>query len=81
MRRLAACYRVRYESFCLHALGIPLADSRSRWFTEPAREVLQRLSAGTGIPVAQFEQMTLNKVWMRLTEELRRVMATSEGWA
>ena len=79
VRRLAECYGARYEHFCLRALGIPLADSRARWFAEPASEVLQRLSAGTGIPIGQLEQMTLARVWDRLTEELRRITATAEG--
>jgi hypothetical protein len=69
VRRLAECYGVRYETFCFQALGIPLDDGRSRGFTDPTTDVLQRLSVGTGVTVAQFEQMTLWKVWARIAEE------------
>jgi len=81
VRRLAECYRVRYETFCLRALGIPIADSQARTLREPARAVLQRLSDGTGIPVEQLEQMTLERSWDRLMDELRRIAATPDGWA
>jgi hypothetical protein len=81
VRRLAECYGVRYETFCFRALGIALDDSRSRGFTDPTTDVLQRLSVGTGVAVAQFEQMTLWKVWTRIAEELDRIIATPEGLA
>ena len=48
---------------------------------EPARAVLQRLSDGTGIPVEQLEQMTFERSWDRLMDELRRIAATPEGRA
>ncbi len=81
MRRLAECYRARYETFCLRALGIPIADRQARSLREPARAVLQRLSDETGIPVEQLEQMTFARSWDRLMDELRRLAATPEGRA
>ncbi len=81
VRRLADQYGVRYETFCLRALGIPIADGEARSFGNPAPEVLWRLSAGTGIPVAQLEQMTLAHIWHRLITELETCTATPEGRA
>lgn len=78
-RRLAKCYGVRYEYFCLRALSIPLADSQARRFTEPASGVLERLSAGTGVPIEQLEHMTLGQVWARLMDEINQLLSTSEG--
>jgi hypothetical protein len=81
VRRLATCYCVRYETFCRRALGIQMADSKSRSLAEPSREVLQRLSDGAGIPIEQLEQMTLKQGWSRLQDEFQRIVETSEGRA
>jgi hypothetical protein len=81
VRRLAECYGLRYETFCLHALGIPSADSEARWFKKPTQELLRRLSDGTTVPVEQLEQMTLQRVWDRLVEEMHQYTETDEGRA
>jgi hypothetical protein len=81
VHRLAECYGVRYEYFCLRALGIPAGDSLARQFEQPAPELLQRLSNGTGIPVEQLEQMTRPLVWRRIMEEMNHYAATPEGQA
>ena len=74
VRRLAECYGVGYVSFCLRALGIPANDSRARQFREPAPELLQRLSNGTGIAIGVLEQMTLECVWDRLMKEANQML-------
>lgn len=81
VRRLAEGYGIHYDSFCLHALGIPRRDCQARWFREPAPDLLQRLSDGTGVPVAHLEQMILANVWARLLDALRQFAATPEGEA
>jgi hypothetical protein len=81
VRRLAECYGVRYELFCLRALGIPVADSRARQFQAPTPELLQRLSTGTGISVELLEQMTWRRVWDRLMDKVRQYVETAEGKA
>jgi hypothetical protein len=81
VRRLAAQYGVGYGTFCVRALGIPVTDGEARSFSSPAPEVLGRLSAGTGIPVAHLEQMTVARVWQGLIEEFDACMATPEGRA
>ena len=48
---------------------------------KPAPDVLQRLSDGTGVPVAHLEPMTLAHVWVRLLDQLRQFAATPEGEA
>lgn len=65
----------------MHALGIPIADSETRWFKEPTQELLRRLSDGTTVPAEQLEQMTLERVWARLLEEMRQYTKTHEGRA
>lgn len=69
VRRLAECYGVGYENLCLRALNIPANDSRARQFREPAPELLQRLSQGTGIAIEVLGQMTLACVWDRLMKD------------
>ncbi|MDD1617566.1 MAG: hypothetical protein CG439_2670 [Methylococcaceae bacterium NSP1-2] len=81
VRRLAEAYGVSYESFCLHALGIPRADSETRQFKEPSPEILSRLSEGTGIPIDQLEQMTLLRTFSRLTKDLQEYLAVPENYA
>jgi TniQ len=81
VRRLADQYGVGYGTFCLRALGIPVADGEARSFGRPAPEVLWRLSTGTGMPVERLEQMTLAHLWQRLSKELDACMATAEGRA
>jgi len=79
VRRLAECYGTRYEYFCLRALGIPRNEGETRIFQKPTPELLQRLSDGTGIAVAQLEQMTPERVWNRLAEEIRQSMVMEEN--
>lgn len=81
VRRLAECYGTGYERFCLRALGIPADDSQARRFREPTPELLQRLSDGTGIPVDVLEQMTWQRIWDRLMDEMRQYVETPEGQA
>lgn len=82
IRRLADCYGARYEYFCLRALDIPIQDNETRSFQEAKPlELLQRLSDGTGIPVAELEQMTYGKIWSKIMDELDRWAETPEGMA
>ena len=78
VRRLAECYSVSYQTFCLRALGIPVEDSQSRQFREPSSELLQRLSHGSGIAIDVLKQMTLDCIWTRIMEELGKCMETIE---
>jgi len=81
VRRLAGCYCARYECFCLHALGIPVGDCQARRFQKSTPDLLLRLSDGTGVSVAQLEQMTWRLIWDRLMEEMHLYAATPEGQA
>ena len=78
---LAGCYGFRYETFCLHALGIPIADAQARRFKDAGPPLLQRLSEGTGVAVSQLEGMTQERVWRRLITEIEAMAATPEGKA
>jgi hypothetical protein len=79
VRRLAAVYGVRYETFCLRALGIPRADWKARGFRSPSPIILQRLSAGTGVPVEVLADMTPARSWARYKKESDTLGARSEG--
>lgn len=81
VRRLAEVYGVSYESFCLHALGIPRADSETRQFKKPSPEILSRLSEGTGIPVDQLEQMSLWRLFNRLLKGHKEYLSVPESYA
>lgn len=81
VRRLAEAYGVRYETFCLRALGIPLRDSEARGFRTPSPETLRRLSAGTGLPVEALADMAPARAWERGMKELEALIATPEGRA
>ncbi|MFT4060142.1 MAG: TniQ family protein [Legionella sp.] len=74
VRRLAECYGVGYENFCLRALNISSNDSKARQFREPTPELLQRLSHGTGIAIEVLEQMTLECIWDRLMKEATEML-------
>lgn len=78
VRRLAECYYVSHTTFCFRALGIPVEDGESRRFQKPTPELLQRLSNGSGIAVDVLEQMTLERIWARLMEELRQNIEATE---
>ncbi|WP_411726316.1 TniQ family protein [Methyloglobulus sp.] len=81
VRRLAETYGVSFESFCLHALGIPRADSKTRQFKEPSPEILSRLSEDTGIPIGQLEQMSQWRLFNRLLKDLEKYLAVPENYA
>ena len=81
VRRLAEVYGVRYETFCLRALGIPRTDRVALGLEQPSSEVLERLSVGTGVPVERLRAMTMAHVWGWALEQARRLVATPEGQA
>lgn len=78
VRRLAVCYCVSYQTFCLRALSIPIGDSELRRFRKPTSELLQLLSNGSGLAIDVLEQMTFECIWKRQMEELRQLMETTE---
>ena len=74
VRDLAETYCVTLDLFCRQALGLA-----PHHLDEPSADALARLSAGTGIPVEQLEEMRPARVWARLAEEARRFLETPEG--
>lgn len=72
VRRLADCYGTGLATFCRHGLGDAgdvrhLADG-------PPRRALERLSAGTGVPVHRLRNMTSRRCHARLMIEVRRLV-------
>jgi len=76
VRRLAETYDISFDLFCRDAIEI-----RPHHLDDPPLETLELLSAGTGIPIERFEDMTPERLWARLAEETRRFLATPEGKA
>jgi len=76
VRYLAEIYGVTLDLFCRQALGLA-----PHHLDEPPAEVLVRLSAGVGIPVARLEEMRPERVWARLAQEVQEFLRTPEGRA
>lgn len=81
VRRLAECYGVRYERFCLLALGISVRDDGTRILKEPTPKLLRQISDHTGISVDRLACMTYKRVWAQVMDELNRFASTPEGKA
>ena len=77
--RIAELYDVSYNVFCLNALEIPLTDSAALSMDNPSDEVLERLSAGVGVPVADLRALLPRAKWERLYAEIKAFMETEEG--
>ena len=77
--RVAALYDVSYTVFCSKALRIPLTDYDALSLTNPSDDVLERLSAGVGIPVEDLRALLPSAIWNRLTAEVKALMETEEG--
>ena len=73
VRRLAETYGVGFATFCRHGLGgeageIGLLDNR------PGPVMLERLSAGTGLPIRRFTNMTSERCHARVAVALRWIV-------
>lgn len=77
--RLAELYDVSCNEFCSRALRIPLTDYDALSLADPSDEVLERLSAGVGVPVDDLRSLRLDAVWARLLAELEAHVNTPEG--
>jgi TniQ len=77
VRRLAEVYGVRLETFGRRALGIEPEIVRD--LDRAPRQVLERLSIGTGASLDRLEAMRGDRLWARLVEEAERLLATEEG--
>ena len=79
MERLASLYDVSYNLFCSKALQIPLTDRDALSLSNPSDEVLERLSAGVGVPVEDLRVLQLDMIFARLIAEINALMETEEG--
>lgn len=77
--RLARLFDVSYRVFCSKALRIPLTGDRALSLADPSDEVLERLSAGVGVPVEDFRALRLDAMFARLHAEIEACMKTPEG--
>lgn len=72
VRRLAECYGTGLATFCRHGLG-DAGDVREL-ADDPPRRALERLSAGTGVPVHRLRNMSSRRCHARLMIEVRRLL-------
>lgn len=82
VERIAAGYNVSFSTFNKVALGISQEDLGRVWSGRvPPPSALARLSAGTGIAVADLESMELSRVLARCLDEVNRMIETEDGRA
>lgn len=75
IRRLARAYGVTDRVFYKHALGCP-AGEPMEMNAYPPTDVLERLEAGTGVPIERLRDMTTDRMMARTIAELRQVVMT-----
>ena len=73
VRRLAECYGTTLATFCRYGLGGEVHEVGVLTDTPPL-PTLERLSAGTGVPVRHFRNMTSERCHARMTVALRRLV-------
>ena len=79
VERLAELCEASYSAFCASALRIPPDDREALSLADPCDEVLERLSAGTGVPAEELREMRLCATWARLHAEIEAQTATPDG--
>jgi hypothetical protein len=73
IRRLARAYGVTDRMFYKHALGCP-AGEPTEMNAYPPMSVLERLEAGTGVPIKRLRDMTTDRMMARTIAELRQTV-------
>ena len=71
--RLAEIYGIGFRTFCRHALGGG-ADEIGLLVDQPAPVMLERLSAGTGLPFRRFQNMTREHYHARVAAAFRWIV-------
>lgn len=72
VERLAAEYGVSLSLFCRQALGITHLEFARAGNNQPD-EVLRKLAVGTGVPMQELRDMSLERILYRLMSELERL--------
>lgn len=73
VRRLAETYGTGFRTFCRQALGGD-ADEIGLLVGQPAPLMLARLSAGTGLSVRRFQNMTRERYHARVSAAFRWIV-------
>ena len=76
---LARLYDASYRVFCSRALHISRTDYDALTLADPSDEVLERLSAGVGIPVEDLRALRPGAIWNRVTAEFKVLTETEAG--
>lgn len=77
VERVAAAYGVSFRSFSYRVLGLPYSESV--FLSEnPSQAVLERLAAGTGVPVTRLREMTIGVLIPQIQRELDVHLGTLE---
>ena len=77
VERLAGAYGVYYRTFCYHALGLRGSDILEL-SENPSEEVLEKLAAGTGVPVNRLREMTIGSLMSQLQNEMQIALGSYE---
>jgi hypothetical protein len=72
IRRLAERYGTQITTFCRCGLGREVG-SLDAFAADPPRWALERLSAGTGLPLWQLRNMTTRRSMIRIALALRKL--------
>ena len=76
VRRIAAAYGVRYDTFLKYALN--RTERAARDLDRISEAELARLSAGTGVPIKRLQEMTPARILARVAE-LPDGLLTADG--
>ncbi len=78
LERIARSYGVGYRTFCRQALAI--GDLEITEFCEtPSEKALEKLSAGTGVPLRQLREMTTGALLSQFQTELQVALGKFEA--
>lgn len=77
VERLAAAYGLSFRTFCYRVLALPYLESLVLSET-PSQAVLERLAAGTGVPVTRLREMTIGMLIPQIQRELDVHLGTLE---
>lgn len=79
VKRLACLYGVGYSTFCVNALGISPTDREALSLRDPSDVILERLSAGIGVPVSGLRKLHPDTIFSRQCSAIKILASSEEG--
>lgn len=78
LERVARAYGLRYRSFCRYGLGLEHLTI-TELCESPSEAVLEKISAGTGVPTSRLRAMTIGSLILQLQAELQVAVGKHEA--